>query len=89
MTLIKSYYFIGTAKFVEYDRKRGIVFLLNRNKPSDYMTLFCIKLRKGSLDDKDSDDEGNRMEFNSSRHSISYKFSFIREVRLNLNNSVI
>lgn len=47
-----------TPKIVEYDRKRGIVFMLNKEKPSTQsMRLYCIKLRNVENNGSDSDDD--------------------------------
>lgn len=48
---------LETGKLVHYDRKRGIVFLLNRDKPSvDSMTLYSLKIKEVISRDSDSDD---------------------------------
>ncbi|CDW78749.1 UNKNOWN [Stylonychia lemnae] len=73
-----------TAKLVEYNEKRGIIFLLNQEKPSQNMILYTIKLKIADDHDSDSDDAKKRVNLTE-----GYKFWFIKEMRLNLNYSII
>jgi len=40
---------------VSYDPKRGIVFLLNKEKQDRHIKLFTVKLKKEVIGDSDSD----------------------------------
>jgi hypothetical protein len=53
-------YFLGTAKIVEYDRKRGIVFLINKEKPTKTLRLYSIKLKHVENGNSDSEEEKSR-----------------------------
>lgn len=81
-----------TSKIVEYDRKRGIVFMLNKEKPSSSaMRLYCIKLKNVENNGSDSDDDNRKKRALSFGGDIqgSFKFDYIREVKLELKNQVL
>lgn len=73
-----------TAKLVEYNREKGIIFLLNKAKPDKYLNLCTVKLKSGLSSNSDSE-EGNTKDENSNK----LKFEFVTEARLKLNNMVI
>lgn len=60
---------------------------MNADKPDNHITLYSIKLKNSENDDSDSDD-GNKNGGMSARQA-GFKFGFIREMRLNLNYSII
>jgi hypothetical protein len=72
---------------VEYDKQRGIVFLLNLERPTESLTLYTLKL-KHAEHGSDSDDGGRNGKMNESMHG-GYKFGFIREFKLTLSRSVL
>lgn len=88
---------LETAKIVEYDRKRGIIFLLNKDKASQSLNLYTIKLKYADHDDSDSDDGGSKINskyaggssLGADRSVGGFKFGFIKELRLNINYSII
>jgi hypothetical protein len=47
---------LGEEKLIEYERKRGLLFLLNRDKPSNSLHLYTIKLKYREKTDYDSDE---------------------------------
>lgn len=49
---------IETVKFIEYDRKRSVVFLLNKEKPTSTLRLVTVKLKFELSSESDSDSEG-------------------------------
>ena len=42
---------------IEYDRKRGVLFLVNRDKPVNCLHLYTIKLKYREIEDYDSDEK--------------------------------
>lgn len=43
-------------KFVKYDRRRGIIFMMNQEKQDRLLRLYTVKLKKEMVEDSDSDD---------------------------------
>ena len=72
-------------KFVEFDKRRGIVFLLNVKKvQTKKLTLYTIKIKQ--TEEKGSDSSSGE---DSPRDGKvrGMKFSFIKEMSLSINNT--
>lgn len=72
-------------KFVSYDRKRGIVFLMNREKQDRMIKLYAIKLKREISDDSESD--RNSDEALSCFFQSKLRFYYVTEYRLQICNS--
>jgi hypothetical protein len=77
-----------TTKLVEYNREKGIIFLLNKSKPDKHLQLYTVKLKSGGVVASDSD-EGNGGVTKEDENAHKLKFEFVTESRLKLNNMVI
>jgi len=71
-----------TTKLIEYNREKGILFLLNKAKPEHSLRLFTVKLKGYSnLDFSESEGENDK--------DNKMKFEFVTEARLKLNNMAL
>jgi hypothetical protein len=79
LPLILTMCHIETTKVIEYIREKGLVFLLNKEKPSETLRLVTVKLKLEHLGDSESDDLdiGNKGKHVS---LVSPRFDFVREV---------
>ena len=65
-----------TTKLVEYDKKKGIIFLLNKCKPTTSNLKLCtIKLTNDPTDDKEEEQ--------------NVRIHYVTEVKLNISNSIL
>lgn len=74
-----------TSKIVEYNREKGIIFLLNKAKPDKHLQLCTVKLKSAGFVNSDSDEGGK----GDDEYSGKLKFEFVTECRLKLNNMIV
>ncbi len=81
---------IATVKFIEYDRKRSVVFLLNKEKPTQTMRLVSVKLKfelNCESDSDDGDSSKNHKKKKTKNGNISEpRFEFATEVQLKISS---
>lgn len=74
---------IETTKIVEYNREKGIVFLLNREKPAESLRLVTVKLKLEHIGDSESEDlDSPKHSKEKHRALVNPKFDFVKEVQL-------
>ena len=85
-----NHIYIETVKFIEYDRKRSVVFLLNKEKPTQTMRLVSVKLKfelNCESDSDDGDSSKNQLKKKTKNENISEpRFEFATEVQLKLSS---
>lgn len=73
------------SKFVTYNSKRGIIFLMNKEKQDRMLKLYCVKLKTEISDDSESSRHSDEDEMKALQQKL--RFYFISEFRLQLGNN--
>jgi len=74
---------------VEYNREKGIVFLLNRERPAESLRLVTVKLKLEHLGDSESEDlDSPKHSKEKHRALVNPKFDFVKEVQLKVSKQL-